>query len=77
MKKISLEDMTLKNAIRLMMEETTFTTFKEVAENTGMSKSTFQSAMDRDNLKVRDLQKILDALGYEIKFEKKEERESN
>jgi predicted DNA-binding protein (UPF0251 family) len=76
MKNISLDEVSLKNSIRLMMEGTDYKTFKEVAEALEISKSTFQSALDNDYLRVRDLLKIADLLGYTIKLEKKESHSS-
>ncbi|MED1489168.1 MULTISPECIES: hypothetical protein [Bacillus] len=76
MKNISLDEISLKNCLRLMMEGTDYKTFKQVAEALGIPKSTFQSALDNDYLRVRDFLKIADLLGYTIKLEKKESRSS-
>lgn len=71
MKDITLNDITIKNAVRIMMEESKYTQFMEVAQALEIPKSTFQSALDNNSLRVRDLQKVADLLGYEIKLEKK------
>jgi 5-bromo-4-chloroindolyl phosphate hydrolysis protein len=71
MKNINLDEVSLKNAVRLMMDNTEFQTFKEVAESLEIPKSTFQSALDKDYLRFRDFLKVADLLGYSIKLEKK------
>lgn len=73
MNNITLKEVNIKNAIRLMMENSKFDTFKEIAEELDIAKSTFQSALDNDALRVRDLLRVVELLGYEIKIEKKNE----
>lgn len=72
MKNIHLSEMSIKSAVRLMMEGTEYKQFQEVAKALEIPKSTFQSALDNNSLRVRDLQKVADLLGYEIKIEQKE-----
>jgi predicted HTH domain antitoxin len=71
MKTIFLEEVSIKNAVRLMMEESELDTFKKVAEASEMSTTTFQSALDRNAIKLRDFQRIVEVLGYSIRLEKK------
>ncbi|KZZ82520.1 hypothetical protein [Bacillus sp. SJS] len=71
MENISLDTVTLKNALRLMMEGSEYHTFKEVAETLEMPRSTFQSSLDNNAIRVRDLQKIVHLLGYELTLVKK------
>jgi hypothetical protein len=71
MKSVNLGSMSVKSAVRVMMEETEFKQFQEIAKALDLPKSTFQSALDNNALRVRDLQKVADLLGYEIKLEKK------
>lgn len=66
MKNISLDEVSLKNAIRLMMADSEVKTFKDVAETLDISKSTFQSSLDNDALRVRDLHKIAKLFGYKV-----------
>lgn len=73
MKEINLSDMSVKNAVRIMMENAEYDQFQKVAEALGINKSSFQSMLDRDTVRVRDLHKIADLLGYTIKLEQKEE----
>jgi len=65
------EDMSNKAIVRSMMEETDYNQFQKIAAALGKEKSTFQSKLDRNSLKVSDLQKIADLLGYTIKIEQK------
>ncbi|MCM3405941.1 hypothetical protein [Cytobacillus oceanisediminis] len=71
MKEIKLTETSIKSAVRLMMEETEYKQFQEVATALEIPKSTFQSALDNNSMRVRDLQKVADLLGYEIKLERK------
>lgn len=72
MENIDLMEMTIKSAVRLMMEETEYKQFQEIAKELNIPKSTFQSSLDNNALRVRDLQKVADLLGYKIKLSKKE-----
>lgn len=71
MDSINLKDVGVKNAMRLMMENTEYCTFKDVAETLDISKSTFQSALDNNAIRVRDLQRAASLFGYEIHLVKK------
>ncbi|MEK5176925.1 hypothetical protein BLX88_25920 [Bacillus obstructivus] len=71
MKNISLNEVNIKTAVRLMMENTEYSQFQEVANALDIKKSTFQSALDNDALRVRDFLKVINLLGYEMKLEKK------
>jgi predicted DNA-binding protein (UPF0251 family) len=66
MKNINLNEMSIKSAVRLMMEGTEYKQFQEVAEALEIRKTTFQSALDNNSLRVRDLIKIAELLGYEL-----------
>lgn len=68
---ILTEDMSNKSIVRLMMEGTDYNQFQKIADGLGIPKSTLQSTLDRNTLKVKDLQKIAALLGYEIKIEQK------
>lgn len=71
MKRIDMNDVNIKMAVRLMMEESNYNQFKELAEVLDIPKSTLQSALDKNSLRVRDLARIADLLGYKIILEKK------
>jgi hypothetical protein len=71
MKEINLSEMSSKTAIRVMMEETEYDQFQKIAAALDVKKSTLQSALDNNSLKVRDLLPIADLLGYELKLVKK------
>jgi len=73
MKEINLFDVSVKTAIRIMMEGTEYDQFQKLSKALDMPKSTFQSALDKDSLRVRDLLKIAEFLGYNVILEKKEE----
>lgn len=72
MKEINLLELSIKSAVRLMMESSSeYDQFQKVAEALDMKKSTFQSALDNGTLRVRDLLKVADLLGYSVKIEQK------
>lgn len=71
MKNINLSDMSVKNAVRIMMDGTEYDQFQKVAESLDMKKTSFQSMLDRNSVRVEDLKKIADLLGYEVTLEKK------
>lgn len=71
MKSFVINQMQSKETVRLMMIGSEFETVKDLSEKLGITKSTFQSALDNNSLRLRDLQKVADLLGYEIKIEKK------
>ncbi|HWK24753.1 MAG TPA: hypothetical protein VNS08_17195 [Ureibacillus sp.] len=71
MKEINLSEMSMKSVVRLMMEGSDFDQFQKIAAALGKEKSTFQSWLDNESLRVKDLQRIADLLGYEIKLERK------
>lgn len=70
-KEINLTDMTIKSAIRLMMEKSEYDQFQSVAKELDIAKSTFQSALDNESMRVRDLKKVADLLGYELTLKQK------
>ncbi len=70
-KVVNLDQMSLKNAIRVMMEDSEFKTYKELAEKLDIKEYTFRSALHNDSLRVRDLKRVADILGYKIIMEQK------
>jgi hypothetical protein len=68
---INLSQMNAKSAITVMMEDSSIKTFKEIAELLEVKEYTFRSALHNNSVRVRDLQKIADLLGYTVKLEKK------
>ena len=71
MKNINLSDVSVKNAVRIMMEDTEYDQFQKVAEALDMKKSSFQSMLDRNVVKVEDLNKIAELFGYTVELRKK------
>lgn len=69
---INLSEIGIKNAIKLMMEGSEYQTYKEIAEALDMKEYTFRSALHNNALRVRDLQKVAEVLGFTLKLEKKE-----
>jgi hypothetical protein len=65
-KEIKLVDITTKTAVRVMMEDSSYHQFQDIAKDLGKAKSTFQSWLDNDSLRVRDLKEVADKLGYEV-----------
>jgi len=63
--------MSVKNAVRLMMEDTEYDQFQKVADALDMKKTSFQSMLDRNTVRAEDLKKIANLLGYTIQLEKK------
>ncbi|MGG3233966.1 hypothetical protein ABEP17_10820 [Priestia flexa] len=74
MKTIQLSEVNLKNAIRVMMEDSQYDQFQQVAKDLDIPKTTFQSALNNEALRVRDLLKVADLLGYELVLEKRIEK---
>lgn len=70
MKEINISEVSLKNVIRVMMEDTEYDQFQKVAAALDIKKSTLQSALDNNSLKVRDFLQIAELLGYKVKLEK-------
>jgi FAD synthase len=70
-KEIYLTNINNKNVIRLMMEDSEYDQFQKIADAMEMPKTTFQSTLSRDSLKLRDFQRIAEILGYQIILEKK------
>ncbi|WP_404470634.1 hypothetical protein [Sutcliffiella horikoshii] len=73
MREINLSEISTKNGIKIMMENTEFTTFKELAEALGMPKTTLISAINNNALRLRDLQRITKLLGYKVQVVKEGE----
>jgi hypothetical protein len=71
MKEINLTEVSLKNAVRIMMEGTEYDQFQKVAAALNIPKSTLQSALDKNTLKIRDLVPVAELLGYTVKLEKR------
>lgn len=71
MREIDLGEVHIKNAIRIIMEDTEYNQFQKIAEALDIPKSTFQSALDNNSMRMRDLIKVADLFGYTIKLEKK------
>lgn len=72
MESINLENITLSNAVRLMMENSEYDTFKKIAETIEVPKSTFQSSLNNNAMRIRDLIKVAELLGYTLTLEKKQ-----
>lgn len=73
MKSFTINQMSTKDAVKLMMIGTEYDSFKQIAEQMGLKRSsTFQSALDNNSLRLREFREIADLLGYEIKIEQKE-----
>ena len=69
-KTIDVADMNIKNAVKIMMEDSEYKTFKQLAEALDVPETTFRSALNNDALRLRDLMKIMNLLGYSMKIEK-------
>ena len=69
-KKISLSDVQIKNAVRVMMEDTEYDQFQKIAAALGKAKSTFQTSLDNETIRTKDLIKVADLLGYDLQLKK-------
>lgn len=69
-KTINVSDMNIKNAVKIMMEDSEYKTLKQLAEALNVPETTFRSALNNDALRFRDLLKIMNLLGYSMKIEK-------
>lgn len=72
MRSFYLGDMSNKTAIRAMMDGSEYTQFKQIAEALDMPETSLRSTLNRNTLRVNDLQRIADLLGYKITFEKEQ-----
>lgn len=72
MRSFHLGDMSNKTAIRAMMDGSEYTQFKQIAEALDMPETSLRSTLNRNTLRVNDLQRIADLLGYKITFEKEQ-----
>lgn len=71
MNSINLSELSLKGALRVMMEGSDIKTYKELADKLNINEYTFRSALHNDALRTKELLKAAEILGYEIKLEKK------
>lgn len=71
MKEINLSEVSIKTAVRLMMENTEYDQFQKVAESLDIKKTTFQSALDKGTMRMKDFQKVAELLGYEVTLKEK------
>lgn len=55
-----------KQVVKLMLNTSDVKTHKELAGKLGVAKNTFQSSLDNNSLRLRDLQKVAEILGYKI-----------
>jgi len=69
---IVLNEMDVKKALKIMMAEADVPSVSDLAEQLEVPASTLRSALNNNALKVRDLMKIADLIGYEIVAVKKD-----
>jgi hypothetical protein len=73
MKEIDLMNMSVKSAVRIMMEDSDYKQIQEIAKALDTPRSTLQSALDNNALRIRDLLKIAELLGYNVKIQQVKE----
>ena len=69
---IMLNEIDVKKALKIMMAEADVSSVADLAEQLEVPASTLRSALNNNALKVRDLVKIADLIGYEIVAVKKD-----
>ena len=69
---IMLNEIDVKKALKIMMAEADVSSVADLAEQLEVPASTLRSALNNNALKVRDLVKIADLIGYEIAAVKKD-----
>ena len=67
-----LNEIAVKKALKIMMAEADVSSVADLAEQLEVPASTLRSALNNNALKVRDLVKIADLIGYEIVAVKKD-----
>lgn len=65
--------MDLQNEIKKMLKDKNMSA-SELARCLGTSRQNLGNKLKRNNLKISDFNEILDIVGYEIKFVKKEKK---
>ncbi|MEH7442766.1 hypothetical protein V7201_10720 [Bacillus sp. JJ1122] len=71
MREFNLNELSVKDIVKLMMVGTQYETFKDLSEKLDIPASTLAYSLNNNALRFRDLQKVAELLGYEFKLEKK------
>jgi Cro/C1-type HTH DNA-binding domain len=72
-REIVLNDTDLKRALKIMMAESNIDSMAAVARNLNIKETTFRSAINNNSLRVADLIKICEVMGYEVIVRSKNE----
>jgi hypothetical protein len=65
-REIVLNDTDLKRALRIMMAESNIDSMAAVARKLNIKETTFRSAINNNSLRVADLIKVCEMMGYEV-----------
>ncbi|MBG9941765.1 helix-turn-helix domain-containing protein [Brevibacillus formosus] len=63
---IDLSVTPVKTALRIMIAEASMGSMKELAERIGMKETTFRSAVNNGNIRLKDFLKVAQELGYSV-----------
>ncbi|KYD12499.1 MULTISPECIES: helix-turn-helix domain-containing protein [Anoxybacillaceae] len=65
-REIVLNDTDLKRALKIMMAESDIDSMAAVARNLNIKETTFRSAINNNSLRVAELVRICEMMGYEL-----------
>jgi len=65
-REIVLNDTDLKRALKIMMAESDINSMAAVARNLNIKETTFRSAINNNSLRVAELVRICEMMGYEL-----------
>lgn len=65
-KTISLNDTELKQALKIMMAESNISSMASLSREVGIVETTFRSAVNKSSLRISDLIKVCETMGYEV-----------
>lgn len=72
-REIVLNDTDLKRALKIMMAESDIDSMAALARKLSIKETTFRSAINNNSLRVVDLIKICELMGYEVIVRNKNE----
>lgn len=72
-REIVLNDTDLKRALKIMMAESDIDSMAAVARNLNIKETTFRSAINNNSLRVAELVRICEMMGYELVMRSKKQ----
>ena len=66
MREISLSDVDVKRALKIMMAEANVDSFADLARQLNIKETTFRSALANTSIRLEDFKKVVETLGYSV-----------